>query len=81
MEWIEQLEVRDVSREQVPDPFDRIIAATALLAGLPLLTADGRIRAGLGERAVWWVPVVSGLSRGNRWGNVRHGSRASSPSG
>jgi len=43
----------DVSREQVPDPFDRIIAATALLADLPLLTADGRIRAALGERAVW----------------------------
>jgi len=45
--------MRDVSREQVPDPFDRIIAATALLADLPLLTADGRIRAALGERAVW----------------------------
>jgi len=43
----------DVAREQVPDPFDRIIAATALLADLPLLTADGRIRAALGERAVW----------------------------
>lgn len=43
----------EVSREQVPDPFDRIIAATALLADLPLLTADGRIRAALGERAVW----------------------------
>jgi PIN domain nuclease of toxin-antitoxin system len=45
--------MRDVSREQVPDPFDRIIAATALLADLPLLTADARIRAALGERAVW----------------------------
>jgi PIN domain nuclease of toxin-antitoxin system len=43
----------EVSREEVPDPFDRIIAATALLAGLPLLTADERIRAALGERAVW----------------------------
>jgi PIN domain nuclease of toxin-antitoxin system len=43
----------EVSREQVPDPFDRIIAATALLADLPLLTADERIRAALGERAVW----------------------------
>jgi PIN domain nuclease of toxin-antitoxin system len=42
-----------VSREQVPDPFDRIIAATAVLADLPLLTADERIRAALGERAVW----------------------------
>jgi len=45
--------MRDVSREQVPDPFDRIIAATALLADLPLLTADSRIRTALGERAVW----------------------------
>jgi PIN domain nuclease of toxin-antitoxin system len=45
--------MREVTREQVPDPFDRIIAATALLADLPLLTADGRIRAALGERAVW----------------------------
>jgi len=45
--------MRDVSRDQVPDPFDRIIAATALLADLPLLTADGRIQAALGERAVW----------------------------
>jgi PIN domain nuclease of toxin-antitoxin system len=43
----------DVSRAQVPDPFDRIIAATAVLADLPLLTADERIRAALGERAVW----------------------------
>lgn len=45
--------MRDVSRDQVPDPFDRIIAATALLADLPLLTADARIRDALGERAVW----------------------------
>ena len=45
--------MRDVPRDQVPDPFDRIIAATALLADLPLLTADDRIRLALGERAVW----------------------------
>ena len=45
--------MRDVARDDVPDPFDRIIAATALLADLPLLTADDRIRAVLGERAVW----------------------------
>jgi len=37
----------------VPDPFDRIVAATALLAELPLLTAHERIPATLGERAVW----------------------------
>jgi PIN domain nuclease of toxin-antitoxin system len=45
--------MRDVSRDQVPDPFDRIIAATALLADLPLVTADRRIQQALGERAVW----------------------------
>ena len=43
----------EVARAQVPDPFDRIIAATAVLADLPLLTADERIRAALGERAFW----------------------------
>lgn len=42
-----------ISRDAVPDPFDRIIAATALTAGLPLVTADERLRAALGERTVW----------------------------
>lgn len=45
--------MREVPREQVPDPFDRIIAASALLTGLPLVTADARIQQALGERAVW----------------------------
>jgi predicted nucleic acid-binding protein len=34
-----------ISREQVPDLPDRIIAATALRPGVPLITRDGRIRA------------------------------------
>jgi len=42
-----------ISRDAVPDPFDRIIAATALTADLPLVTADERLRAALGERTVW----------------------------
>lgn len=42
-----------VPREQVPDPFDRIIAATALAADLPLVTSDQRLHETLGERAVW----------------------------
>jgi PIN domain nuclease of toxin-antitoxin system len=42
-----------ISRDDVPDPFDRIIAATALLEDLPLVTADQRIRDALGARAVW----------------------------
>ncbi|MGI8661154.1 MAG: type II toxin-antitoxin system VapC family toxin [Thermoleophilaceae bacterium] len=42
-----------ISRDAVRDPFDRIIAATALTADLPLVTADERLRAALGERTVW----------------------------
>jgi PIN domain nuclease of toxin-antitoxin system len=45
--------MREVPRVQVPDPFDRIIAAAALLTGLPLVTADARIQQALGKRAVW----------------------------
>jgi hypothetical protein len=33
----------EVSREQVPDPFDRIIAAIVVLADLPLLTLAARL--------------------------------------
>lgn len=42
-----------ISREAVPDPFDRIIAATALTADLPLVTADERLHAALSEQVVW----------------------------
>jgi len=41
-----------ISRDAVPDPFDRIIGATALTTDLPLVTAE-RLHAALGERAVW----------------------------
>lgn len=34
-----------ISRNQVPDLPDRVIAATALALGLPLVTCDGEIRA------------------------------------
>jgi PIN domain nuclease of toxin-antitoxin system len=37
------LAVRQVSREQIPDLPDRIIAATALHSGVPLITRDRRI--------------------------------------
>jgi PIN domain nuclease of toxin-antitoxin system len=37
--------VRNVDRSTVPDMPDRIIAATALSLGLPLITRDGKIRA------------------------------------
>ena len=42
-----------ISRDVVPDPFDRIIGATALTTDLPLVTADERLHAALGERVVW----------------------------
>lgn len=42
-----------ISRDEVPDPFDRIIAATALAIDLPLVTADEQIHEALSERAVW----------------------------
>jgi PIN domain nuclease of toxin-antitoxin system len=41
-----------VSRAQVPDLPDRIIAATALSLGLPLITADHKIRAS-GIATIW----------------------------
>ena len=34
-----------IPREQVPDMADRIIAATALHLGVPLVSRDGKIRA------------------------------------
>jgi PIN domain nuclease of toxin-antitoxin system len=43
----------EVLREKVPDPFDRIIAATALMLDLPLVSADEDIQGAIGERAVW----------------------------
>jgi PIN domain nuclease of toxin-antitoxin system len=35
------------------DPFDRIIAATAMVEGVPLLTADQHIRRSRAVRTVW----------------------------
>ena len=42
-----------VPREKVPDPFDRIIAATALTLDLPLVSADEDIQGAISERVVW----------------------------
>ena len=36
--------VEHIARESIPDMPDRIIAATALVLGLPLVTCDGRLR-------------------------------------
>ena len=38
-----------IPREEVPDMPDRIIAATASMLGLPLVTKDGRIRSSMVE--------------------------------
>jgi PIN domain nuclease of toxin-antitoxin system len=37
--------MRQIPRHDIPDLPDRIIAATALLLGVPVLSRDGRIRA------------------------------------
>lgn len=42
-----------VPREKVPDPFDRIIAATALTLDLPLVSADEDIQGAIGDRVIW----------------------------
>ena len=36
--------MRQVSREEVPDMPDRIVAATAIFFGVPVFSRDGRIR-------------------------------------
>lgn len=42
-----------INRSDVPDMPDRIVAATALKLGLPLLTRDRKIRLALGPQAIW----------------------------
>lgn len=42
-----------IPREKVPDPFDRVIAATALTLDLPLVSADEDIQGAIGERVIW----------------------------
>ena len=43
---------RKIPREAVPDLPDRVIAATALPLGIPLVTRDGKIQAS-GIQTVW----------------------------
>lgn len=43
---------RQVTRQEVPDLPDRVIAATALALGFPLVTRDGQIRVS-GIRTIW----------------------------
>jgi len=44
--------LRDIPRKLVPEMPDRIIAATALYLGLPLVTRDRRLQAA-GIRTIW----------------------------
>lgn len=44
--------LRQVSRAEVPDMPDRIIAATGLYLGVPVISRDGRIRAS-NVKTVW----------------------------
>lgn len=46
------LAMRTISRQQLPDLPDRVIAATAALHRVPVLSRDGRIHA-TGIRAIW----------------------------
>jgi len=38
------MEMREIPRQDIPDLPDRVIAATARLRGVPVLSRDGRIR-------------------------------------
>ena len=46
------LAARQITREQVPDMPDRIVAATALYLGVPLITRDGTIQKA-GIETIW----------------------------
>jgi predicted nucleic acid-binding protein len=42
----------DIPRQDLPDLPDRVIAATALFYGVPVLSRDGRIRSS-NIKAIW----------------------------
>lgn len=45
--------VESVPRDCVPDPFDRMIGATAVALGLPLVTADRKLRRLSALETIW----------------------------
>lgn len=51
--------VQRVPRDVVPDMPDRIIAATAISLGLPLVTRDRKIRSA-GLETIWWSELPGG---------------------
>ena len=46
------IKMAEVPREEIPDLPDRVIAATALFYGVPVLSRDGRIRSS-SIQAIW----------------------------
>lgn len=47
------LEVGQISRRSGADPFDRMIGATSIALGIPLVTADRKLRAQPAVETVW----------------------------
>jgi len=45
--------ILECAKLKLPDPHDRIIAATALLLGVPLITRDEKIRETKGIDTIW----------------------------
>lgn len=43
---------RAISRREIPDPWDRLIAATSIYLGFPLITRDESMRR-LGLKTIW----------------------------
>jgi PIN domain nuclease of toxin-antitoxin system len=46
------MKMQEISRQNLPDLPDRVIAATALFYGVPVLSRDGRIRSS-SIRSIW----------------------------
>ena len=51
------LKMVEVSRKDIPDLPDRIIAATAQLLGVPVLSRDSRIRSSA-ITTIWWEGLI-----------------------
>ena len=49
--------MRQIPRADVPDMPDRVVAATGLYFGVPVISRDSRIRAS-NVRTVWWLAMV-----------------------